>query len=108
MTEIISKVRKYGNNASKTDTIGSEVGSIPPFIFKLIINIPEFDWIFESNENMCLFLKKNPQFWGTERIKFSASGYDMPRYIINRDDTKFDIPTLDFKSSKNKGRWCGK
>ena len=89
--EIFKRERTPLNNPSKTDGIGTLVLSIPPDIYGIIKNLPEFQWIFESNENLHRFGLLNPYFFYMNRDPNQKI-----RFIVNRDGFAFDLVEKKF------------
>jgi len=74
------------------------MGSMPGPIYRRIVRVPEFDWIFESGENMARFLKKNPQFKDEHYHKLNI--HDIPLFVINKDDCIFNLRTGKFEPGR--------
>lgn len=57
-----------------------ETASIPQEYLLAMSNLPEWQWVTESNENLCKFTKMNPQFHPKYRYKFGEFP-PMPRNL---------------------------
>lgn len=80
------------NNHSAVDGIGALRLSIPKDTCKRLMATPEFDWVFENNENIETFAKLNPQYDARYRDSITA----MPDIIINRDGGLWNIKSMSF------------
>lgn len=101
MSQIMGLNKKH-NNHSDVDGVGAVVlNFISRDHFGIINSEPAFDWIQDSNENVCTFARLNPQYDINHCYSFTPE--TLPRYIQNRDGDMYDIYTRSFIGKKKKG-----